>query len=287
MRKLLASTAVILGLAGYTGQAQAAAIDVVVVVDESGSMSGEHGWIDDMITALDAALGSLSITGNYALVGFGNGQGGGNNSGRTLTDFTTAAGFATATTNLVLTGGTEDGYAGIDYAFNNLTFGGGGATASNVILVTDEDRDNTNGALTFASILAQLTSNNALLNAVVLNSFTSDNNNASQVIGVDSDGNAYVADGSGGFTTDTNGVAGSGSGTTTADYVNLAFANSGAAWNLDLLRVGGLTAESFTAAFVDIKVQEIQQQLPEATTLGLFGLGLVGLGLASRRRKGA
>jgi hypothetical protein len=66
--------------------------------------------------------------------------------------------------------------------------------------------------------------------------------------------------------------------------VALALQTGGAAWDLNQLRLGGNTAVSFTAAFVDIKVQEIQQQIPEPGSLGLLGLALAGLA-ALRRRK--
>jgi hypothetical protein len=183
--------------------AEAAAIDVMVVVDESGSMGGEHAWLSGMISSLDSALSGLGITGNYGLVGFGQSSGGG--APRVVSNFGTAASFGAATSTLLTNGSFEDGYAGIDFGFSNLTFGTNGATATNVILVTDEDRDVFNGSLSLASTLTQLATNNALLNAVVNNPYTSDNN-SSNVIGVDSGGAAYVADGAGGFITDTGGA---------------------------------------------------------------------------------
>ncbi len=48
--------------------------DVVFVVDESGSMVGEHEWLADMVLDLDQALQAQGITNNrYALAGFGGG----------------------------------------------------------------------------------------------------------------------------------------------------------------------------------------------------------------------
>ena len=63
---------------------------------------------------------------------------------------------------------------------------------------------------------------------------------------------------------------------TGSDYVDLALNSGGAAWNLNILRSGGTNADSFTASFVDTKVQEITEQppvsVPEPGTLALLGL---------------
>ena len=124
-----------------------------------------------MIASLNTNLIAAGVTdAKFALVGYGNSLAGNQNSGRTLTDFTNVAGFQAADDNLVISGGTEDGYAGINYAFNNLTFRAG--AAQNFILVTDEDRDNTDNAVTYASILQALQARGALLNVVVDNPFT-------------------------------------------------------------------------------------------------------------------
>ncbi|MFP4007581.1 MAG: PEP-CTERM sorting domain-containing protein, partial [Spirulinaceae cyanobacterium] len=64
-------------------------------------------------------------------------------------------------------------------------------------------------------------------------------------------------------------------------------------WDLNLLRAGGKTAQSFTSAFVDIKATEAyhqfkdqqSQDVPEpGMLLGLMGLGLTGAGLRRVRR---
>ena len=75
---------------------------------------------------------------------------------------------------------------------------------------------------------------------------------------------------------------GSGWGTTTSDYVQLALGTGGAAWDLNQLRAGGLTAQSFTEAFVDVKVGEI---IPEPGAILLLGAGLGLLGVATYRRR--
>jgi hypothetical protein len=269
--------------------AAATTADVVVIMDESGSMAGEQTWMASTISLLDAGLVTNGLTGNrYGLVGFGASAG---TAGADLVrsipvgggEFGTAAQFATASGGLVVNGGTEDGYRGMDLA---NTYGFRGAAARNYILVTDEDRDNTLGSLTFASMLAGLTSTNTLLNAVLNATFACGDGSAA--LGMTANGTGYKANGTGGFTTCSGATNTSGAGTTETDYVDLALASGGAAWNLNILRSGGLNAESFTNAFIDVKVAEIIVQppaIPEPETYALMLGGLAVVGWMARRRR--
>jgi hypothetical protein len=258
--------------------------DVLFVVDESGSMSGEHAWLGTMVGQLETQLIAAGVTSNqYGLVGYGAGGGSHAVAGHQHTvgggAFGTAAQLSTATGGLVVTGGTEDGWQAISYALSNYTFRSGAAL--NVILVTDEDRDDTSSD-TYATTLAALVGKSALLNVVV--DATYRNGQQQTSLGIDSLGNAYTADGLGGYTTTGGGFASSGFGTTIADYVNMALATGGAGWDLNQLRAGGLTSDSFTKAFTDIKVKEIVEQTPDGgTTLAMLGAVLAGL--AGLRRK--
>lgn len=256
--------------------------DVGAVIDESGSMAGDQAWIKSMMPILDNKLiNDHGLTPNqYSLVGFGGG--GATNSGRMALNSGTAVQFSTTATG---TGGSlEDGWAGINFALNNITWRAG--TARNLILVTDEDRDNAGNALTYAGILGGLTSTSTLLNAVVDATFNCTGGGTGTVIGVGRNGVGYRVNGTGGYTVTSGCTAVSGFGTTIADYVNLALDSGGAAWNINVLRNGGNDATSFSAAFVDIKTAEIirpPNQVPEPESLSLVALGLLGL-LGLRRR---
>jgi len=294
------------GVLAFAGQtAMGVGADVVFIVDESGSMSGEHDFLDaagspSIIPVLDTALTNAGVTDNkFAIIGFGGGGSG--NLGRTLAGLIDAGPAATAANSLALSGASEDGYAGIDFAFNNLSFRSG--AAKNIILITDEGRDLKAPGQSFGGTQSLLESNQALLN-VIVNATLSDGSNAS-ALGIDGDGNAYLPDGSGGFTVSSGGQAISGSQDTITQYVDLALTTDadpdpteeifGAAWDLNQLRAGGLLADSFAASFVDIKVREIQQQDPPsngvpvpAAAWATFALvGSLGGFKAFRRRKNA
>lgn len=312
MKKFLFLTAVFLMLSA-TAVFAADTADIIFVVDESGSMGGEHAWIPGMISDLEAGLiaagvgdtGAGFAANQYAIVGFGASS----YLPHTVTGLTGAAGAVTGASGLVTSGGFEDGYAGIQYSLDTFSFRADAAV--NIVLITDEDRDIYSpqySSTTYASLLSDLTSQNILLNAVVNNPFT--DGAGAQAIGrfadgkdlnplFDSDGNpvvggtaavenAILADGSGGYTLSTGAVTGNGYINTETEYVALALEAGGAAWDLNILRNGGDDATSFTAAFVDFKVEEIKGQppsgVPEPATLFLLGTGLLGLAALRRSR---
>jgi hypothetical protein len=268
--------------------------DIVFVVDESGSMGGEHAWLGGLLTGtngLDAKLSAAGVSDRkYWLIGFGGGGAG--DSGRLVGTCGNlgcdAATFATSTSSLVTSGSTEDGYAGMTFALANAVLRSG--SARNFILVTDEDRDDTISGTTraedFENMENALALRDVVLNVVVDADFGKPGFTGT-VIGIDSSGVGFAADGAGGYTTqpavfDVTAAAGS----TVADYVELMRNLGGAAWNLNILRDGGLDEQSFGAAFIDIKVQEITTPpvgVPAPASLALFGAALAGLGLARRR----
>ena len=238
--------------------------DIIFVVDESGSMAGEHAWIAGLINTVDASLQAEGVFNNrYGLVGYAD-------TGRTLQSggdsFMTASNFVSAA-GLLSTNrsGAEDGYRGIDYALDNYTFRDEAAKA--IILVTDEHRTTTDGSLNFANTSAALQAENVFL-ALVGNANLSDIASA-DALGVAADGQAYVDDTMGGFTVSTGGVfvgsdpvPGGDIANIKADYVDLAWGVGGVTWNLNFLRDGGQAADVFSEVFVDVLAADIVRQLP-------------------------
>lgn len=258
---------------GEQSNSLAPAADVVVVVDESGSMSGEHAWLADFAAPLEAHLstngvGAGAVPNRYGLIGY-------EAAPRPIAMPPGPMGnyreFINATSALRISGGTEDGWRGIRHALFQYPLRT--EAARNIILVTDEDRDNADSAITYASILVDLQAQKAVLNAVVNARFRC--GDGSSALGMGQNRVGYKADGRGGYLTCANATALNGSGTTIADYVNLAIATGGAAWDIEVLRDGGLAAQSFSNALLKIKVQEILQQLPTRNQPDLYVHGLV------------
>lgn len=236
------------------------AADLVMVVDESNSMSGEQKWLREIAPLLESELKSYGI-GNesqknlYGVTGYlaypRNLEVGGGLLG-------SPDQFVEASRQLKTAGLYEDGWRGIRSALNDYPRRNGAAL--NIILATDEDRDNRDSSVTFSSLLENLNSQQALLNAVV--NVRIECGDGTRALGMDSVGNGYVADGSGNVIQCENATAVSGYGGTIGHYVDLAVQNGGAVWDLNVLRSGGANAESFTKAVLDIKVEEILNQRP-------------------------
>ena len=258
---------------GEQSSSLAAAADVVVVVDESGSMSGEHEWVADFAAPLEAHLstngiGAGAVPNRYGLLAYDPVPLPINVGSTLMGDYRQ---FITASGLLRIRGsGVEDGWRAVRHALTQYPLRAD--AAHNIILVTDEDRDNTDSSITYASILADLRAQKAVLNAVVNARFRC--GDGSDALGMGQNRVGYKADGRGGYLTCANVTATSGDGTTLTDYVNLAIATGGAAWDIEVLRDGGLAAQSFSNALLKIKVQEILQQLPTRNQPDLYVHGL-------------
>jgi len=169
----LRSTTILVAATFATGTSAQSIANLIFAVDESGSMGGEQDFLGNFAADIDTALGGAGFsTVNFGLTGYGSGIGGNlgaDNLGRSFDVggglFGNAADFATATDNLQLSGGFEDGYSAIDFILRTYPVTPG--TSTTLILVTDEDRDNGNAALTFGSLSSELNARGINLISVV------------------------------------------------------------------------------------------------------------------------
>ncbi len=241
------------GLCGPVA-ASASFADVVVVLDESGSMFGAQQFTIGMIADLEAALqrsgiGSSAAGGNrFGLVGYGdiNAVGRSVPVGANGALFGTAAQYGTAVGTLTTNGFIEDGYDGIDEVLENYAFRSNAQKF--IILVTDEPRDIVTPSLTYSTILGDLRAEGVNLQGI-LGTFIVDQN-FNTAIALDANDTAYKADGNGGFTTSPNGQLLFGTGSTIADYADMVFETGGIVGDIFQISRGGNTATSFSNAMV-------------------------------------
>ena len=237
------------------------AADIVFIVDESGSMLGEHKWLRQLVFELENSLRlaevgtSPSHPNMYALVGFARDEDNARG-GVVIQDLGTPQQLVSALEQLTLTGIFEDGYSGIDVALRNVSIRPG--TAKQTILITDEHRNVLNFHLSRESITRELQRDGFKLNVVVNQRFEAEDR---RIMGIDSTGMGYLynfsdsklysqvdkghADISKGFKS------------TNQDYVEPALQLGGGAWDLNLLRVDESVTTAFTNAFVSVKIEEI------------------------------
>ena len=246
-----------------TGQGTAEAADVIIVVDESGSMIGEHQWLERLVYELEnslllAGVGiNISNPNMYALVGFARDVDAARG-GVVIQELGSTQQFASALKQLTLTGIFEDGYSGIDVALQNIVTRPG--TAKQMILVTDEHRGVLNFRLTKAGITERLRMEGFKLNVVVNQRFEADGDTGISVLGIDSAGMGYIYNSSTPYFYST--VPGGHANviksfrSTNEDYVEPALQLGGGAWDLNLLRLDEKMTTAFTNAFVHVKVEE-------------------------------
>ena len=239
--------------------------DVILVVDESGSMNTEHQWIINMTRRLDEVLQELNIGRNvsnmFGLTGFGSFK---YTNGRIVTyngrSFFEANEVDKLIAMLQVSGREEDGYLALKFAIDNYEFRSN--AVKQFILITDEERDILETGLNKTNILNMI--EDSQLSGVVSEGFESVD--SIPAIGMDSNGNAYVYDplspnlirlviGGARPIKDTSYA------TTNEDYTDLVLSSEGSIWDLLLLRQGGQVAEAFTEAFVQATIEGIYRRL--------------------------
>lgn len=268
LKRLLAGAIASIAMLGAASSIHAAVIktDIIMIVDESGSMGTVQANLRTNIGLFASILSAGGVDAQYGLVGYGDSQ----VRPRMLTDLTDPTSFANAAQGLRINGGTEPGYTATGFALNALDnqsslFSFRSDAVKNIIIFTDEPsngdttaRGMINGsAVTFSIVDQLLTDNNALFNAVL-------------------------------------------SGTSTVNsYRFLAENHSGQVFALSGLNTTNQAAvESFVTAFAAAKLQETIDfctanptaagcqpgtSVPAPGALALIGVGLFGLGIMRRR----
>jgi len=246
-RILTLTAAVALCSSGAIAQSMS---DIVFIVDESGSMSGEQQFLQNFVPTLDQNLQGAGVDARYGLVGFG--EGGANDLGVIYNvgpaQFGTAAEFSTSVAaNLDTSGSNEDGYSAIDVAAQGYTFDPNSSVV--LVLVTDEDRDNSNPALDATTLQQQLAGINGGATLVGIVSADITDSMGQPAIGTNGT-EAFIVDGAGNVTQVPLGAVTSSEGSTEADYIAPALASTnGCIADLNQLRAGGDAANGFAQVF--------------------------------------
>lgn len=128
-------------------------VDVVFIIDESGSMGPDIADVKANVGLIASTLGA-TLDPAFALVGFGARSSSAHSltSGdpHTHTDFTNQAGFSTALNELIASGGREPGIDATIHAMNSVTGYRSGAGVC-VVLITDEPTNGDNNTLAAAN----------------------------------------------------------------------------------------------------------------------------------------
>ena len=248
-----------------SGDARTAAVDVVFVVDESGSIRAQN-WIRNITPLLEQRLRDQGVglgdrQNQFGLVGFArnmpSAQG-----GIVLTQLTSLDNFINASRNLRIDGSVEDGYSGIEFALNQIQLRPN--TARLLVLVTNEDRSILPGRedLTRDIIEQMIRSRGFVFNTVVDQTFQT--SSGEPAFGLNSNRTAYQFIPPDQYTTSPNGLRHADPqltfGNTYEDYVQLAFRLGGAAWDIkSLLAEDSPLLPALSRAFIEENVMEVME----------------------------
>ena len=254
---------------------------VAFVIDESGSMRGEHRWLAEggnIAATLENNLRVRHVGDQqpnlYGLVGFGHPEllDPSRERGAVLQQCGSAQQVQAGFSRLEVDGRLEDGYSAVMTALTQLTCiqqinsrrQAGEKVACQVILVTDEGRDSLT-SWEYDSVLQELKRYECVLNVVVQERFYGKRTSRSEfedALGWSATGQAVLADAGDRYVIVSEGKPSAISGieNTHVKYVELAKATGGAAWDLEKLRTEQYRL-SFTNGFIEVKVQEIRRQI--------------------------
>lgn len=261
MKKLKQILAVGILSLGMAQGANAVPVDIAFIVDQSGSMASEFGWIPNVITAIDTALQSESAVTStrYGIAGYMEGAGNeypGPSSGTfdeyhglAYVDMTANVATVSAAASAAagdLRAYTERGYHAADWSRTGFSWGTDAVKV--MILLTDEAADqgsvipDVGQGSDEANLGKLLDDDGFLLNVITTTSLFSQWDQA-------------VFDQNSGY----------------QGLFDLNFLRSNPA--------------AFTTQFVAAKVGEITGTIPEPATIALLALGLIGLGFATRMKQ--
>ncbi|WP_148861857.1 VWA domain-containing protein [Marinobacter fonticola] len=272
-RKMFFSLAVTLMAVISTPSQAVILTDIVMVVDESGSMGNVQANLRSNIGKFASILSAGGVNARYGLVGYGRSD----VVPRMLTDLTDPSDFATAAESLETSGGIEPAYAASAFALNALDeqdtlFSFRSNAVKNIIVFTDEPSNGDTysyfdvgtlggDAASYSAIDRLLTDERALFNAVLSGSST-----IASLGGLAEDHGGQVFDLAGLNTTDTAVVE---------DFVDV-FANAKLQETIDYC-----TANP-TAPGCEGNGGGGGIEVPEPGSMALFGIGIVGLILRRR-----
>ena len=194
---------------GRSGDACLSAAVIIPVMTSAQAFSSEMIVDPEAALIADGIGNGTAGTNRYGLVGFGGSTVNGTNHleghahplGSNGELWGTSVEYVLASQTLITLGAREDGYDGIDYALDN--YGYRSDAAKFIILVADEDRDTVDQTLTYNTVFTDLANEGVVLEGTLSTRLV--DGTGTQALAVDSEGTAYLADGSGGYTTSTGG----------------------------------------------------------------------------------
>lgn len=250
--------------------------DVIFVIDESASMSGEQRWIADMIFDLDETLTAQGVVDNrYGLVGYREYPRAVSPTGQYT--LMTASEFSAAAKTLVTITASVDGYNALHTTLNSYSFR---ETAVPIVVwISDTDRETiTAPSVTISTLRDEFVSKEVLLHGVVAGNFTASGQRS--VLGADYRGNAFVpsTDSDSGYIV-VEGGSYQGSPDIKRDCLDLVWDEQiqGTAWSLNILRNGGAAARQFSSAFVDYLTKDVIRRVPITISVDPGVQGVVNL----------
>ena len=256
-------------------------VDIIFVFDQSSYMEPERGWLARMASEIESGLKRTGFglrqecRNMYALVGYARDSP--NPLAYTLTlsgqSLVMNSSFADLVSELPSSfrGSKEDGYEAINHALENVPFRRKTSPSSphehhvELILISDEDRDVEDEAMTKSVIRRKLQSHNARLHVVVDNTFNIDTVRALGVANTGSGQRGYVAVRGNtqprcaavGLSTAVG--LGKGFARTREHYTDFALEVLGSAWDDNLLKRGSQAACGVASGLSDAVRQSVLQ----------------------------